>query len=81
LFFTHRNILGDIANKPLMIEETEIKNTKYNGFDLSANLYLNSTHMFVRLSRNITDDLTLAGFSGAQVTFGVEVAGDLITMK
>jgi len=37
--------------------------------------------MFARYSGNTRKGLTLPGFSGSQVTFGVEVTGDFITMK
>lgn len=79
--FTHRSILGDFANADQQIEDQTIESKGYNGIDFSVNAYLNSVHLYVQFSRNSKKDFLIPGFSGSQVTFGVNVTGNLINLK
>ncbi len=78
---TRRDLLGDIRNINPVIDGKELRQKAFSGFDLTANIYLNSVQMFVRLSQNYTDDFDIPGFTGSQVTFGVNATGKLITLK
>lgn len=81
LHFTHRSILGDFANQDRRIEDELIENKGYNGLDVSINAFLNSVQLYVQFSRNSKNDFLIPGFSGSQVTFGVNVTGNLISLS
>ena len=79
--FTHREILGDFGNSEQEIGGQLIKRRGYNGFDFSTNIYLNSVQMFVQFSSNRKGEFEVPGFTGSQLTFGVNVTGALISLK
>jgi hypothetical protein len=79
--YTNRSILGNFNNNDQIIEEQVIKPRGYNGFDFSANFFFNSVQLFFRLSANAEGDVQIPGFTGSQVTFGVNVTGQLIQLK
>lgn len=78
--YTHRSIQGDFGNSNQTIGGQLIESRGYNGFDLSANIILDSLHLFVQYSINGKDKLEIPGFSGTQVVFGVNVTGDVISL-
>ena len=81
IHYSHRSILGDFNNNTQTIDSQEIKPRGYNGIDFSINTYLNSVHLFVQFSSNKTKKFDIPGFTGSQVTFGINVTGNLIKVK
>ena len=81
LHYVNRSILGDFRNQDVNIEGLKVNDTGYNGFDISANAFLNSVHMFVQVSLNGDDDIIIPGYTGTQVVFGINVTGNLINLK
>lgn len=78
--FTHRALYGDFGNNSQIIENQTIERRGYNGFDISANIYLNAVQLYMQLSRNSKGDFEVPGFTGTQVLFGVNVTGDIISL-
>lgn len=78
--FAHRAIHGDFENDIYTIENQRISKRGYNGFDFSANIYLNSVQLFVQYSLNSEGDFKISGFTGKQISFGVNVTGDIIAL-
>ena len=79
--YTHRSILGDFNNSTQNIEGQEIKPRGYNGFDLSGNFYFNSVQLIVQFSQNLIGNFDVPGFSGTQVSFGINVTGEMLKLK
>ena len=79
-YFTHRAIQGDFNNDTRVIGEQEITPRGYNGIDISANLYLNEVQLFFQVSSNSKGAFDIPGFTGTQVSIGLNVTGDFITI-
>lgn len=78
--YVNRSILGDFRNQDIDIEGLRVNDKGYNGLDISANAFLNAVHMYVQISINGDDDILIPGYSGTQVTFGINVTGNLISL-
>ena len=82
LHYTHRGVLGDFSNDYETIENQEIPPRGYNGFEFSTHLYFNGLEMIFQYSQNAKGDfINIPGFTGSQVTIGLNVIGDLISLK
>lgn len=79
LNYTHRGIFGDFGNSSHVIDGRIIEPKGYNGVDFSTNLIFNNVELFFQLSHNSKED-DIPGFSGPQVVFGLNVAGNLIKL-
>lgn len=77
LNYTHRGIFGDFGNTERVIDNRTIKPKGYNGLDFSTNLVFNNVELFFQLSSHSKKE-DIPGFSGPQVFFGINVAGNLI---
>ncbi|MFK8013289.1 MAG: hypothetical protein AB8B80_14715, partial [Marinicellaceae bacterium] len=53
----------------------------YNGFECNSGLQINKMKIFTAYTYNPQVGVYLPGFSKSQVTFGLNVTGDLITLK
>lgn len=83
LFFkahvTHRMVLGDFSNDLRSIEGNDIIPRGYNGLDFSVNLHLKkSFEVFMQISQNGRGKFDIPGFTGTQVSFGVNVSAKVI---
>lgn len=81
LNYTVRSFLGDFNNNTQIIEGQEIVPRGYNGFDISANFYLNWVKLIFQFSQNSKGEYEIPGFTGSQVTFGINVSGDMFKFK
>jgi hypothetical protein len=80
--YTHRGVLGDFNNDPHIIDGIEIPPRGYNGFEISANFFFNYLELFFQYSNNAKGDfINLPGFTGSQVTIGLNITGKVITLK
>ncbi len=81
LSWTHRGILGDFGNADRYIDGNLIKPRGYNGIDLSAEFILNNIIILGQYSWNGKakgQDFDITGFTGNQITFGVNITGDFV---
>jgi len=81
LKYTHRAIYGDFGNNDQVIDGTTIKRIGYNGLEFSLNTYLNKVKLFFNFSVNGAGDVELPGLTGNQLTFGIDVLGDIFKLK
>jgi len=81
IHYTHRSILGDFNNRTQNIDGQAIEPRGYNGFDISGNFYFNSVQLIVQFSQNLISDFEIPGFSGSQITFGINVTGEMLKLK
>jgi hypothetical protein len=83
--FTHREILGDFYDNADNIEGNKITPRGFNGFDFSLHIFVNMLELYTTFSVNDVLDKEnkthIPGFSGSQITFGINVTGDLLNLK
>ncbi len=79
-YLTYRSVMGDFNNQDREVESTMIVPRGYWGFEIGASMQLNSLSFFVQYSNNAKiNDIELPGFTGQQITLGLNVTGNLIT--
>ena len=80
LDFTHRNVLGDFRNVTREVEGKTLGRS-YNSLDLTLSTYLNDVRIYAQGTFSKKGDFLIPGYSGAQITLGLDVSGDLISLK
>lgn len=79
--YTHRVISGDFGSIDRMINNTQIKRRGYNGWEIQGNVKFNAVKLYVQFSGIKISDIDVPGFSGNQVSFGIDVTGKLAKIK
>jgi len=81
ILYNRRSFIGDISNEEIFIEEERAFDDSFDGIDLIIRTNINKVSVFAQISFNTKRGVTIPGFSGTQVLFGVDISGDFITLK
>ncbi len=77
LDYVNRSIKGDFANNTFVVAGQIIDPTVYHGLDFAINFLFNDINFYYQYSINRKKPIDIPGYSGTQVTFGINVSPKL----